>query len=142
MPPRPIPSLKILLIWRIVLLVFSDPLFVTSYIWSITSIIVSLLNRTISTTTEPISTTTEPNLIQTHFTFFSLNPNLLTYMAIGERRIEARFNLGILKNKTLMIIICAKFSLSNPKIFHSLCEFIFVERGNKRESVCLREKKN
>lgn len=37
MPPRPIPSLKILLIWRMVLLVLSDPLFVTSYTCNLTS---------------------------------------------------------------------------------------------------------
>lgn len=42
MPPRPIVSLKILLMFKIVLFVFSDPLFVTSYTCNITSVILSL----------------------------------------------------------------------------------------------------
>ncbi|KAH0456139.1 hypothetical protein IEQ34_014046 [Dendrobium chrysotoxum] len=40
MPPRPMRSLKILLICKIVLFVFSDPLFVTSYTCSTTSFII------------------------------------------------------------------------------------------------------
>lgn len=42
MPPRPIVSLKILLMFKIVLFVFSDPLFVTSYTCNITSVILPL----------------------------------------------------------------------------------------------------
>jgi hypothetical protein len=67
MPPRPIPSLKILLIWRMVLLAFSDPLFVTSYICSITSVIFFFQTHQQNL-----------NLIQPHFTFFSINPNYLS----------------------------------------------------------------
>ena len=43
MPPRPIPSLKILLIWRMVLLVLSDPLFVTSYTCNFTSTSIGII---------------------------------------------------------------------------------------------------
>jgi hypothetical protein len=39
MPPRPMRSLKMRLIWRMVLFVFSESLFVTSYTWSTTSCI-------------------------------------------------------------------------------------------------------
>jgi hypothetical protein len=39
MPPRPMRSLKMRLIWRMVLFVFSESLLVTSYTWSTTSFI-------------------------------------------------------------------------------------------------------
>lgn len=42
-PPNPIPSLKILLIFMIVLFVLSDPLFVTSYTCSVTSVVFAFL---------------------------------------------------------------------------------------------------
>lgn len=45
MPPRPIRSLKMRLIWRMVLFVFSESLFVTSYTWSTTSFISSTAQR-------------------------------------------------------------------------------------------------
>jgi hypothetical protein len=144
MPPRPIPSLKILLIWRMVLLAFSDPLFVTSYICSITSVIFFFQTHQQNL-----------NLIQPHFTFFSINPNYLSgyhkkWFEFQESktkqnpffccvymywRIEARFSLGILKNKTLWEI----FSVLNPKIFCVSIGnlFILVERGKKREKECV-----
>lgn len=43
MPPRPMPSLKILLIWRMVLLVLSDPVLVTSYMCTTTSAMIHSL---------------------------------------------------------------------------------------------------
>jgi hypothetical protein len=43
MPPRPMRSLKMRLIWRMVLFVLSESLFVTSYTWSTTSCIAAPL---------------------------------------------------------------------------------------------------
>lgn len=48
MPPRPIPSLKNLLIWRMVLFVFSDPLFVTSYMCRTTSVMITSWKKILS----------------------------------------------------------------------------------------------
>ena len=50
MPPIPIPSLKILLIWTMVLFVLSESLFVTSYMWRITSVIFKFLTFSLSHT--------------------------------------------------------------------------------------------
>lgn len=53
-PPRPIRSLKILLIWTIVLLVLSESLFVTSYMCSFTSVI-PIISRLLTLTLTPLS---------------------------------------------------------------------------------------
>lgn len=148
MPPRPIPSLKILLIWRMVLLAFSDPLFVTSYICSVTS---AIFQTRATTTTH---TKKKPNLIQPTSLFFYINPNYLSEsqktirfiknqskasIVIGYFDvfiwnlcwIEERFSLGILKNKTLN----RNFSLEFEVFRFRFGIYIRIGREQERERV-------
>lgn len=73
MPPKPIPSLKILLICIIVLLVLSLPLLVTSYTWRITSVILKWIHPRVSTLWTPPQNA-DPNLSQ--ISLFSQTPCL------------------------------------------------------------------
>jgi hypothetical protein len=145
MPPRPIPSLKILLIWRMVLLAFSDPLFVTSYICSITSVIFFFQTHQQNL-----------NLIQPHFTFFSINPNYLSgyhkkwfefqeskpkqnpffcYVSIYIGELKRDLASGFWKTKPY-----EKFFLYWIRRFFCVSIgnlFILVERGKRREKECM-----
>lgn len=97
-----------------------------------------------------LSNQKNPNFLQTHFTFFSINPNypsgyLKKWFDFFSRiriknpnffaliwRIEARFNLGIVKNKTLS----KKFlTLIEDFFFFGLWIYIGWAREEERERV-------
>jgi len=114
MPPRPIVSLKILLMFKIVLFVFSDPLFVTSYTCNITSVILSLFLTNPIQSKNPNPTFTKIThrkalchslslsiLLSASFNFFysicpSLPPSFLAVFMRNSRFLD--FGLEMLKN--------------------------------------------